>query len=403
MTGSNAPDFATITCTSNGGNNFTIKFTGLKSANYSDDQWNSGFSTFDGYDQNNNYWGAQISVVKSSGQIKVWFSGQQEPINSITNIDFGGVPQYTETIYHKIDTNYLLENILDITNINDGSITDELIEKFKNVAIVKDGTKYAYKYSQNNSEIVFKIIVDNSSTTYLDEVWFTNSVVIVNLPTKHLYKNGGNRVFYSFNFDTGRLTSVNDKLSTVVDGGYDDSEISLSTSDFTLDNDHYVCNNSKFLESTKNYLAYMVENNQGGGNFSYFTQTSGTTSLWITLDHTYEQEESTGRQIKVGTVTSPELLNSVVKIYLDTKEIKSFNIIYTQEFINFLTNNSIVGFKTDNPESTGLIKKISPKFIPEEGYTNLAVSNQISSNQIKIGNTTLNETQLQALLNLLNK
>ena len=81
-----------------------------------------------------------------------------------------------------------------------------------------------------------------------------------------------------------------------------------------------------------------------------------------------------------------------------TNEVKSCNVIYTQDFINFLTNNNINIFVPDDPERTGLIKKISPKFIPEEGYTNLAVSNQI-----KIGNTTLNETQLQALLNLLNK
>ena len=405
MTGSDAPDFATITCTSSGGNNFTIKFTGLNEANSSGDKWNSNDVIFSGVDQNGYpHWGARIYAVKSSGQIHVWFSAQLESINSITNIDFGGSKHYIETIYHKIDANYLPEDILDITNIEPGTITDELIEKFKNVSIVKDGRIYAYKSSQDNSEIEFKRISDRSSAMYVDAVWLTNAVVIVNLSTKHLYKDGGNRVFYSFKFDTGRLTGINDKLTTVLDGGYDDSKINLSTSDFTLDNDHYVCNNSKFLEVTKNYLAYMMLNNQGGADFRYFTTTSGgTTSLWITISYTYEQEESTGRQIKVGTVTCSELLNSVVKIYTDTKEVKSYNIIYTQAFIDFLTNNNINGFKPDNPEAAGLIKKISPKFIPEEGYTNLAVSNQISSNEIKIGNTTLNETQLQALLNLLNK
>ena len=402
MTGSDAPDFATITCVSQYGNNFTIKFTGLKSASYSEDQWNSGNISFPGLDQNNTPWQVQIYVVKSSGKIHVWFSVEQATINSITNINFGGVPEYTETIYHKIDANYLPEDIFDITNMDNGPITDEQIEKFKNAYILKDGDYYYYKIEQTEYEI--RYIENYSSHTHMtsNRISFDRGVALVDLQSKYLNKNNNAYSDYGIYFDSSRLKIIrkygSDTLTTVVDGGYDESAFNLSASDFTLDNDHYVCNNSKFLESTKNYLAYLSINNQGGGSFSYFTYTSGTTSLWITLDYTYEQEESTGRQIKVGTVTSPELLNSVVRIYNDTKEFISCNVIYTQEFINFLTNNSIVGFKTDDPGATRLIKKISPKFIPEEGYTNLAVSNQI-----KIGNTTLNETQLQALLNLLNK
>lgn len=407
MTGSSAPDFATITCTSDAGNNFTIKLTGLKNASYSEDQWNSNSDNFPGKDQNGNSWYVQIYVVKSSGQIHVWFSSIMENINSITNINFGGRPQYTETIYHKIDTNYLPEDIFDITDMNSGPINDEQLEKFKNAAILKDGEYYAYKMLQSESEIKYIVINSSSSYMYSGYVYFSNKIISIQLDSKYLNKDI-NYNPYEFQIDLARLKSIREnsgdyKLSTVLDGGYDDSAINLSTSDFTLENDHYVCNNSKFLEATKNYLISICKVSGNGYSLAWFKFDGGTTSFSIYIDYTEELEESSGRYIRTGTVNSAELKNSVVKIYTDTNEVISCNVIYTQDFINFLTGNNINSFEPDDPSMTGLIKKISPKFIPEEGYTNLAVSNQISSNQIKIGNTTLNETQLQALLNLLNK
>ncbi|MDY3934675.1 MAG: hypothetical protein SOZ11_03980, partial [Bacilli bacterium] len=286
----------------------------------------------------------------------------------------------------------------DITDINDGPITDEQIEKFKKSTILKNGDYYAYKSEQSVSEIVYKFDNESSSHTYHDSVSFYNKSITIRIDSKYLNKYGNNRYSYSFSFDPSRLTNINDKLSTALDGGYDDSAINLSTSDFTLENDHYVCNNSKFLEATKNYLISLSKVSGNGYSLAWFKFGEGTTSFSIYIDYTEETEASSGRNIRTGTVTSPELLNSVVKIYTDTNEVISCNVIYTQDFINFLTNNNIDSFQPDDPSMTGLIKKISPKFIPEEGYTNLAVSNQI-----KIGNTTLNETQLQALLNLLNK
>ena len=402
MTGSNAPDFATITCTSDIGNNFTIRLTGLKNAPYNEDYWNSDNNSFDGVDQNNNYWSVQVYVNKTADQIHVWFASQPENINSITNISFGGGPQYTETIYHKIDTNYLPEDIFDITNINEGPITDEQLEKFKNSVIVKDGENYAYKIEQTQSQI--RYILNNNSSSYMDSihVYLSNKIILIQLDSKYLNRNN-NYNSYEFQIDSARLKTYTDffggyNLSTVLDGGYDDSEINLSTSDFTLENDHYVCNNSKFLESTKNYLAWMIKNYQSGSSLGWFKSGGNTSSTWIDMSSSEETEASSGRNIRTGTVTSAELLNSIVKIYTDTNEVISCNVIYTQAFIDFLTNNNIDIFQPDDPDRTGLIKKISTKFIPEEGYTNLAVNNQI-----KIGNTTLNETQLQALLNLLNK
>ena len=169
MTGSDAPDSATITCTSENGNNFTIKLTGLKNVEYNDDQWNSGNINFSGVDQDgDSNWDVQIYVVKSSGQIHVWFAGQREFINSITNINFDGESGYTETIYHKIDANYLpdKENVFDITDMSDGTITDEQIEKFKNSAIIKDGENYAYKSFQNEQTIIY--IKGQSKSTSID-------------------------------------------------------------------------------------------------------------------------------------------------------------------------------------------------------------------------------------------
>ena len=405
MTGSNAPDFATITCSSDGGNNFTIKLTGLKTAQYNDDQWNSDTMLFQGVDQNgNSNWYVQVYVVKSSGSIHVWFAEQPESINSIDNIKFGGEPGYTETIYHKIDANYLpdKENVFDITDMSDGTITDEQIEKFKKSAILKDGENYAYKSFQNEQTIIY--IKEQSGHTQINSnsIELSEDSIIVAIEGKYLTKSGGTIYSYRINIDSSRLMGIQEndqyKLSTVLDGGYDDSAFSLSASDFTLDNDHYVCNNSKFLEATKNYLAYIAKVSGNGYSLAYFNFDGGNTNFSIYLDYTEELEASSGRNIRTGTVNSSELLNSVVKIYTDTNEVKSCNVIYTQAFIDFLTSNNINGFKPEDPVATGLIKKISPKFIPEEGYTNLAVSNQI-----KIGNTTLNETQLQALLNLLNK
>ena len=401
MTGSEARDFATITCTSDGGNNFTIKLTGLKSAQYNDDKWNSTNDNFEGIDQNGNAgWSVQIYVVKSSGRIHVWFSSQQETINSITNIDFGKGPQYTETIYHKIDSNYLPEDIFDITDIPQGNnLTDEQIEKFKKSTILKYGDNYLYKTYQSDSNISYKNDEQSGFYTSTDSFNLTNKHLEIQPQDKYMGESYTNS--YEIKYDNTKLIGLGvnrDKLSIVLDGGYDGSKFNLSASDFTLDNDHYVCNNSKFLESTKNFLTWMIKNYQSGSSLSYFWSSGNSNSIWIDMSTSDETEESSGRTIRTGTVTSSELLNSVVKIYTDTNEVKSCNIIYTQEFIDFLTNNNINGFKTDNPEATGLIKKISPKFIPEEGYTNLAVSNQI-----KIGNTTLNETQLQSLLNLLNK
>lgn len=405
MTGSNAPDFATITCTSDGGNNFTIKLTGLKNVSYSEDQWNSGTSSFDGLDQNGNSWQTQVYVVKSSGQIHVWFSSQVEAINSITNINFGGSEGYTETIYHKIDTNYLPEDIFDITDISQGEITDEQIEKFKNVAIVKDGDNYMYKYQQNQVTIDYRDTKLWTSQISDDIINLQGGRLVVDISSKWLIKTGNYDTNYQIGIDPARLIGIQkkgyDKLTTVLDGGYDDSAFNLSTSDFTLDNGHYVCNNSKFLEVTKNYLISMAKednSNKQFGNFRYGAGDYDYTWIYIDMNITSETEESSGRNIRTGTVTYSGLLNSVVKIYTDTNEVISCNVIYTQEFIDFLTNNNINSFQPMEPAIAGLIKKISTKFIPEEGYTNLAVSNQI-----KIGNTTLNETQLQALLALLNK
>lgn len=402
MTGSNAPDFATITCASKT-NNFTIKLT-LKSVDHTDDKWNSNNVYFSGKDQNGgSMWSVQIYVVKSSGQIHVYFIGYEELIKSITNINFGGSEGYTETIYHKIDTNYLPEDIFDITDMSNGSITDEQIEKFKNTYILKDGDYYAYKISQSPSSIEYIYYRYDTSLYFIDysSVYLNNKSIRINIDSKYLFKDV-DRNSYSFNFDECKLMRIQKdnqyRLSTVLDGGYDDSKFNLSASDFTLDNDHYVCNNSKFLEATENYLIHMVEVNLTEVNLAWFTTEDSRHPIWTTMSISDETEESSGRNIRTGTITSPELLNSVVKIYTDTNEVISCNVIYTQDFINFLTNNNVNGFKPMEPATAGLIKKISTKFIPEEGYTNLAVSNQI-----KIGNTTLNETQLQALLNLLNK
>lgn len=405
MTGSDAPDFATITCTSDGGNNFTIKLTGLKNAQYNDDYWNSANDNFPGVDQNGNAgWDVQLYVAKSSDQIHVWFASQLETINSITNINFGGGPQYTETIYHKIDSNYLPEDIFDVTNMTDGPITDEQIEKFKKSAIVKDGDYCAYKHYQDAQYI--RYIKGQPKYTYIDSssIQLNQDTIVVIISEKRLQKSGGYVDPFIIYLDSSRLTGIKDNydrynLSTVLDGGYDGSAFNLSASDFTLDNDHYICNNSKFLEVTKNYLTWMVKNYQSNAYLGWFKpDENSSTSMSIDMNISDETEESSGRYIRTGTVTSPELLNSEVKIYTDTNEVISCNVIYTQAFIDVLTNNNINIFETEDPDRTGLIKKISPKFIPEEGYTNLAVSNQI-----KIGNTTLNETQLQALLNLLNK
>ena len=399
MTGSDAPDFATITCTSDGGNNFTIKLTGLKKASYSDDYWNSGYNNFEGVDQNNNPWSVQLYVVKSSGQIHVWFSSYVEQINSITNINFGGGQEYTETIYHKIDTNYLPEDVFDISDIN--SITDEQIETVKNAPIIKDGTNYMYKYQQDEGSIAYRNILSSQFQIFDDIINLQGGKSIIDISSKNINRVGNYDTNYQIGIDPCRLTGINNRLSTVLDGGYDGSAFNLSTSDFTLDNDHYVCNNSKFLEVTKNYLISAIKegnSNKQFGNFRYGSGDYDYTWTFIDMNYTEETEESSGRTISVGTCTSSHLLNSVVRMYVDTKEIISCNVIYRQSFIDILTNNNINSFQPDNPKSAGLIKKISPKFIPEEGYTNLAVSNQI-----KIGNTTLNETQLQALLNLLNK
>lgn len=401
MTGSNAPDFATITCTSDGGNNFTIKLTGLKKAHYNDDQWNSNTDNFSGVDQNGTSgWDVQVYVDKSAGRIHVWFSSQLENINSITNINFGRGPQYTETIYHKIDTNYLPEDIFDVTDIPQGyNLTDEQIEKFKKSAILKYGNNYFYKTNQNDSSISYKN--DEQSGFYIstDSLHLTNRNLIIQPQDRYMGESFSDS--YQIKYDNTKLIGLGinrDKLSTVLDGGYDGSAFNLSASDFTLDNNHYVCNNSKFLEATENYLAWMVKNYQSNAYLSYFWSGGSPSGMSIDMNISDETEESSGRYIRTGTVTSQELENSVVKIYTDTKEVISCNVIYTQVFIDFLTNNNINSFEPENPDRTGLIKKISTKFIPEEGYTNLAVSNQI-----KIGNTTLNETQLQALLNLLNK